>query len=334
MPFTLTTTTLAIVVGVFVLVAVLLAFGLSRLKTSGRDQNADGPAVSGEQDNVDEITQRLPPSVRSTVQGASSATLRAAARTDRGRVRPSNEDDTLILDLKDDSGIVRTALYAVADGVGGKEKGEVASHTAIEATIRALQAHPFFENEAYLQSDFDDDSVVEIVRSAVMSANREVYGVRVDQNSDMGTTLVLALVMQGKAFVANVGDSRAYLVRDDQIQKLTEDHSLVERMVASGQITSAEARLHPRRNVILRSLGTDPQVEVDLYVEALQAGDRLLLCSDGLSGMLPDEALAQISGRERDVDRACRALVRAANDAGGMDNISVVLAEVVDSPDS
>lgn len=334
MPFTLTTSTLVIVVGVFLIAAVLLAFGLSRLKATDRRQYANDQSAGRKQDNGDEITQRLPPSVRPEIKGASGAILRAAARTDRGRVRPVNEDDTLILDLKDDAGVVRTALYAVADGVGGKEKGEVASHTAIEATIRALQAHPFFEDEGYLRSDIDDDSVVEIVRSAVMSANREVYGARVEQNSDMGTTLVLALVMQGKAFVANVGDSRAYLVRDHQIQKLTEDHSLVERMVASGQITSAEARLHPRRNVILRSLGTDPQVEVDLYVEPLQVGDRLLLCSDGLSGMLPDEALAQVSDRERDLDQACRALVRAANEAGGTDNISVVIVEVIDPSES
>ncbi|MBA2363934.1 MAG: Stp1/IreP family PP2C-type Ser/Thr phosphatase [Chloroflexia bacterium] len=334
MPFTLSTWTLAIVVGAVLATAVLLALALSRLKASGAEQDAGSPVDGGEQSNGDEITQRLPPSVRPDVQGAAGATLRAAARTDRGRVRDINEDDTLILDLKDDSGIVRTALYAVADGVGGKEKGEVASHTAIEATIRALQAHPFFENEAYLRSDFDDADVVEIVRGAVMTANREVYSTKVEQSSDMGTTLVLALVLHGKAFVANVGDSRAYLVRDNRAQKLTEDHSLVERMVASGQITSAEARLHPRRNVILRTLGSDPQVEVDLYVEPLQTGDRLLLCSDGLSSMLPDEALAQIADRERDVDRACRALVRAANEAGGTDNISVVLAEVMGSVDS
>lgn len=280
----------------------------------------------------EEITQPLP--VVSPVDhvGSGSAGLRAAARTDPGRMRGSNEDDTLLAELEDDQGTARVGVYAVADGMGGHEKGEVASRLAVKAVLDALQSHPFFKEGAHLADQVADDAVLDVLRAAVAAANRAVYRHKVEQNTDMGTTIVLVLATSSAAYVANVGDSRAYLIRDGQIRQVTEDHSLVERMVASGQITEAEARLHPQRNVITRSLGADPTVEADLFVERLRPGDRVLLCSDGLSGMLSDAAIAQIASSEPDLDRACRLLVRAANDAGGKDNISVVLAELLPSP--
>lgn len=257
--------------------------------------------------------------------------VRAAVRTDPGRVREMNEDATVSAGLPDESGQVRTGLYAVADGIGGHDDGEVASRTAIEATMAALEDEPLFHRPETARQAAGDDEVLEALRTAVLSANRAVYGKKVDLRSNMGTTLVLALVMRGRAYVANVGDSRAYLIRDGAMKQLTEDHSLVERMLASGQITEAEARRHPQRNLVFRSLGSGTDVEVDLFVERLQPGDRLLLCSDGLSDMLPDETLGHLASDERDLDRACRRLIEAANEAGGRDNISVVIAEVLPS---
>lgn len=330
MPFPLTTTTLAIALAVSVALAAALAVLIVRLRQPGRGRYvAEVSMSSGGRGGREEITQPLPAAVRPRPQPSPSAvSLRAAQRTDRGRVRDHNEDDTLIMDLKDETGEVRTALYAVADGIGGYEMGEVASRTAIGAIIQALRTDPFFAKGDYLRGEPGDEVVLDVLRNAVQVANREVYSVRMEQRNDMGTTLVLALVLNARAYVANVGDSRAYLLRDERIRQITEDHSLVERMVASGQITRAEARIHPQRNLIFRSLGTEPHVEVDLFVESLHPGDRLLLCSDGLTDMLPDDRLIHIGSGEPNLDHACRLLIRAANEAGGTDNISVVLAEV------
>jgi len=298
-----------------------------------RNNPSRSPGISftRREDAHDEITQPLPVTIRPRANTSSVVGFRAAARTDKGRVRSINEDDTLLAELTDDAGSVHTGLYAVADGVGGQDKGEVASKTAIEATIAALQAHPFFAEGLYRDDEIADDTVLDVLRDSVAGANRAVYSVKVEQRSDLATTLVLALVLRGKAYIANVGDSRAYLLRDDRFRQITEDHTAVERMVAMGQITVAEARQHPQRNVIFRSLGTYPQIEVDLFVEELEPGDRLLLCSDGLTGMIPDEALMHIARNEADLDKACRMMVRAANEAGGTDNISVVLAEVLET---
>ncbi len=330
--FPLTTTAIAIIVAIGALLALAMLYAVTRLRSARHRQYAGSVSRGSSEPNArEEITQPLPATIRPQVQIAPTASLRSAQRSDRGRVRATsaNEDDTLILELKDEEGQVRTALYAVADGMGGHEKGEIASRTATRSVEQALRTDPFFRSTGYPDGEYTDQDVVEVLRRAVMVSNREVYGLRMDQQTNMGTTLVLALVIRSKAYVANVGDSRAYLLRDGGIEQITEDHSLVERMVASGQITEAEARLHPQRNLVFRSLGTEPNVEVDLFVEPLQAGDRILLCSDGLTNMLPDERVAYIVNREPDLDTACRALVRAANEAGGKDNISVVLAEII-----
>lgn len=309
--------------------AFLLALAFSWSRRSKRDRRVlETPQVQRRQPPRDEITQPLPAMNRPQAPSVNGASIRAAARSDKGQVRSINEDDTLMAPMVDENGQVRMGVYAVADGMGGHEQGEVASQMAIEATNDTLGSHPFFQEGMYLRDDTNDESVLDVLREAVTAANRAVYGLKVERNTDMGTTLVLSLVMRSKAYVANVGDSRAYLIREGSIRQLTEDHSLVERMVASGQITEAEARLHPQRNLIFRALGTDPQVEVDLFVEQLQVGDRILLCSDGLTGMVPDEALAHIASTERDIDMACRQMIRKANDAGGKDNISVVLVEI------
>ena len=236
--------------------------------------------------------------------------LLVGERTDKGRVREGNEDDRLI-----DKAM---GVYAVADGMGGHQAGEVASQTAIEA-VRAAVGNGTPIRDAITQANA---AVLE--RSA---GNERLRG--------MGTTMTAAtLAAGGTLLIGHVGDSRAYLVRDGELSQITEDHSLVEEMVRGGQLTPEQAEVHPQRSTITRALGIEPAVEVDLYPVELQESDRVLLCSDGLTGMVRTEEIAAILEREPDPQKAANELVDAANKAGGEDNITVVILDVVadDSP--
>ena len=236
--------------------------------------------------------------------------LVAAGVTDVGRVRDGNEDDFL-----DQSN--RLGLVAVADGMGGHRAGEVASATALEA-LRAAVASG------------------EPLRDAIEGANDAVLEKSVSDQEfhGMGTTLTAGMLgSDGHLVVGHVGDSRAYLVRDGELSQITDDHSLVEEMVRSGELTPEQAEVHPRRSVITRALGIDPQVEVDEYPIELQPGDRILFCSDGLTTMVRPDEIASILGREPDLRRAAQLLVDAANAAGGEDNITAVIIEAVEVSD-
>jgi PPM family protein phosphatase len=236
--------------------------------------------------------------------------LVAAGVTDVGRVRDGNEDDFL-----DQSN--RLGLVAVADGMGGHRAGEVASATALEA-LRAAVASG------------------EPLRDAIEGANDAVLEKSVSDQEfhGMGTTLTAGMLgSDGHLVVGHVGDSRAYLVRDGELSQITDDHSLVEEMVRNGELTPEQAEVHPRRSVITRALGIDPQVEVDEYPIELQPGDRILFCSDGLTTMVRPDEIASILGREPDLRRAAQLLVDAANAAGGEDNITAVIIEAVEVSD-
>jgi protein phosphatase len=231
----------------------------------------------------------------------------AAGVTDVGRVRDGNEDD--FIDQVD-----RLGLVAVADGMGGHRAGEVASATALEA-LRAAVANGQSLRDAI---EGANDAVLEKSES-----DRELHG--------MGTTLTAGMLgSDGQLVVGHVGDSRAYLARDGELTQITNDHSLVEEMVRGGELTPEQAEVHPRRSIITRALGIDPQVEVDEYPIALQAGDRILLCSDGLTTMVRPGDIASILNREHDPNRAAQLLVDAANEAGGEDNITAVIIEAVE----
>jgi protein phosphatase len=233
-----------------------------------------------------------------------------ASATDTGRAREINEDSLLI-----ESG---TNLFAVADGMGGHAAGEVASRIAVE-TLKAR-----FEPSV--------DGIV----AAIKAANREVLARANEEPSwrGMGTTLsVVALVPTDdgeEVLVANVGDSRVYRVHDGDLEQLSEDHSLVQDFVREGRISAAEARVHPNRNVVTRTIGNDPDVDVDWWMLDPAAGDRYLICSDGLSDELEDAQIARVLLTTRDPNEAARALVSQANQAGGRDNITVVIVDVVD----
>ena len=229
--------------------------------------------------------------------------IEVGSATDIGRVRERNEDSIL----------VDPPLYVVADGMGGHRGGQVASQIALE-TMEELSTE-------------SRSSLAEHVRRA----NRAVWdrSVEDEQLSGMGTTLTAARIEGASALIAHVGDSRAYLLREGELRQLTTDHTLVARMVKSGEITEAEADVHPHKNVLTRALGTDEQVEVDEDTIALTDGDRLLLCSDGLTGMVTEDQIQAILENSEQPQQAADRLVKAANRAGGIDNISVVLIDAI-----
>jgi protein phosphatase len=255
--------------------------------------------------------------------------FRIAARTDQGRVRKNNQDSVYAGTIKLHGSTARLAL--VADGMGGAKAGEQASRIASEVTQAQLR------RDADGQSPPDDSAWQDLLRKAAREANRRVYEEsRADaERKGMGTTLTIALIVDERLHVASVGDSRAYLLNADGVTEdgatttqLTSDHSLVARLVDIGQITPEQARTHPQRNLLYRSIGTDPSVEVDTLSEQLKPGDVVLLCSDGLVNHVRDEEIAQIALEQPNADRACEQLVALANERGGRDNISVVIVRV------
>jgi protein phosphatase len=225
--------------------------------------------------------------------------------TDTGRVRDGNEDSYL----------VEPPLYAVADGMGGARGGEVASQLALE-TVEEL----FREGKGSLSDQVREANRVVYQRS---EADRKVAG--------MGTTLTAAVIEGERVRLAHVGDSRAYLLRAGSFRQLTEDHTLINRMLKAGEISSAEAEVHPHRNVLSRVLGTESDVAVDEERVGLLDGDRLVLCSDGLTSMVSESQIAAILDATAPPQEAADRLVRAANRAGGVDNITVVVLDVHDS---
>jgi PPM family protein phosphatase len=231
--------------------------------------------------------------------------IRVGAVSDVGRVRGNNED----------SYVVRPPLYAVADGMGGVQAGEVASALALD-TLEQIQAGD------------GRGALAEWVRLA----NHAVYE-RSQQDqavSGMGTTLTAILVQGDRFRLAHVGDTRAYLLRNGAFRQLTEDHSLVHRMVMEGTLTEAQAAVHPDRNILTRALGIKDDVSVDETMVAVQNGDRIMLCSDGLHGMVPEDAMQQILMSSADPQQAAQRLVDAANAAGGVDNITAVVLDIDD----
>jgi PPM family protein phosphatase len=232
----------------------------------------------------------------------------ARGRSDVGRVRSGNEDALFL----------GTTLFAVADGMGGHRGGEVASATAL-APLAALDGRRFH----------DPDEALDALSDAVVRANADVAR-RSHEDPElegMGTTLTAVMVDGRDAFLVHVGDSRAYLARGDRFVQLTEDHTLVQALIDQGRITRDDVATHPHRSVITRAVGVASAVEVDALRLTLRDGDRIVLCSDGLSGVVDDEAIARVV-RAEDPATAVEELVDAANDAGGPDNVTVVVVAI------
>ncbi len=240
--------------------------------------------------------------------------MKAAAATDRGRVRPANED-RVFADPK-------AGVLMVADGMGGHAAGEVASELAVRTISGILTGAPR-RAPALAQPP-------EILREAIQRANAAIRARASEDLSlhGMGTTVAVVLADEARLWLAHVGDSRIYLVRAGEIHRLTQDHSLVAQLVKAGQITAAEARRHHLRNVITRSLGFETTVEAETQSLEWMPGDYLLLCSDGLTGMLEDTEIARaVTDGGPDLPAICRELIALANERGGTDNISVVVAQ-------
>jgi protein phosphatase len=253
--------------------------------------------------------------------------FRLGRRTHVGMVRNLNEDSLFTLELNriQQSASQPLGIFVIADGMGGHTAGEIASGTIVN-TIAKKAAQDLVLCHLLLDEARDCQKWLQ---ETVEAANAQVYELRISSDTDMGSTLVAAVVEGNLAYIAHVGDSRAYLINTRGIQRLTLDHSLVERLIATNQISREEARFHPQRNVIYRTVGDKPEIEVDVSTVLLSAGDHLLLCSDGLSGMLDDQAIQRNVIEAATPQAACDALVEAANAAGGEDNISVIIVQVV-----
>src|SRR3954454_1184834 len=238
----------------------------------------------------------------------SLAIVEKASLTDVGRQRQGNEDNYL----------EQSPLFAVADGMGGARAGEVASKMAVD---KLGESGPF------------DGSPEKHLAEVTREANRQIYEMAQSDSAlaGMGTTLTAALVTGREVVIGHVGDSRVYRYRDGELERLTQDHSLVEEFVRQGKLTPEEAETHPQRSIITRALGPEPDVDVETYTHAGRDGDVYLLCSDGLTGMVPEPRIAEILRESPSLDQAAHKLIDAANENGGKDNITAVLFRLADS---
>jgi protein phosphatase len=251
---------------------------------------------------------------------ASSLTL--GSLTHVGMKRSSNEDSHCAL-VGPNAPPGSDALLAVADGMGGHAAGEVASAMAIQGIRSRLSRDGLGEASQLGALDYE-----RLMKQVVQDLNSEVReGAQQPATMGMGTTLTTALILGPLVIIAHVGDSRAYLFRKGKMQQLSQDHSWVAEEVARGAITESQAREHPRRNILTRALGVAADVEVDTSAHELEEGDVLLLCSDGLHGLVGDEEIARTS-TAFDPQEACEVLVQRANDLGGNDNVTVVIVRI------
>ena len=245
------------------------------------------------------------------------AAIKFGAKTDLGRVRDNNEDKFDFFE-PEDAAVLATkgSFYAVADGMGGHSAGQIACELALKTVMESYYASPNAEIEASL-------------RRAVEAANGLIYDTAqaIPDRQGMGTTLTAAVVREDRVTLAQVGDSRAYLLRGGVLTQLTEDHSWVAEQVRLGTMTLAEAQISPFRNIITRSIGTAATVEADVFTHEILVGDTFLLCSDGLTGHLEPEDLQAVLQRHGP-SVAALALVEAANERGGRDNITALILSV------
>ena len=270
-----------------------------------------------------------------TVQRTSNArvVVHVYGRTDVGRSREHNEDAFLIADLTTDHAALddrleehvvgeRGTLFMVADGMGGAAAGEIASAMAVETVLEEIRSR-------WLANDRrDPESFAAALKIATDVANTRIHRMATEQPEyrGMGTTATIAGLLGDTLYLAQVGDSRAYIVRDGRARQITKDQSLMQRLIDAGEITEEEAEQSERRNIILQALGPDPRVKVDLTQQSIRRGDTLIVCSDGLSGLVRREEFAQLARDHTDLPALCSALIDLANARGGPDNITVVAA--------
>jgi serine/threonine protein phosphatase PrpC len=248
--------------------------------------------------------------------------LAVAAKTDVGLRRERNQDNTTHYVPADERELAeKGALFVVCDGMGGHAAGEVAAEMGVETIRREYFAHP-------------PADIISSIADAIKAANEGIYTYARShpEMSGMGTTCVTLVVQGGRAYVVNIGDSRAYILRNSVMRQVTQDHSWVAEQVRAGVLTEEQARSHAHRNVITRSLGTQPTVTADLFIETLAEGDRMLLCSDGLHGYVEEAEIERELLRHDEPDEGVNALIAMANDNGGPDNITAVVVHLLELP--
>lgn len=246
--------------------------------------------------------------------------IRAAGISHPGKARENNEDGYLIWQ----EGTL--SLFAVADGMGGHAAGEVASTLALETVKQHLQAQ-----RLALQEKVEEGSTIRsLLVETMLAANSKILLVGDNKTAcvGMGTTLTLLLTVAGQAWVGHIGDSRAYLLRDGRLERLTEDHTLVSQLLRSGQISEEEKKNHPQRHILTQALGTDQEPLVDIQKYLLQSGDLFLLCTDGLYGLVDEEELLRMVQVNDPPEEILDRLVLLANERGGTDNITAILGIV------
>ena len=262
-----------------------------------------------------------------------SITVHVYGRSDVGRTREHNEDAFVIVDLSNGNATMpeqsrredlgpKGSLFMVADGMGGAAAGEIASAMAVEIVLGELRTN-WMSAEAS-----DTEAFVRAIRQATKTANEQInsYAAHHPEYRGMGTTATLAGLLGDTLYLAQVGDSRAYLVRHGVARQITKDQSLMQKLIEAGEMTEEEAQHSERRNIILQALGPEPVVNVDLTHQTVRRGDTLVLCSDGLSGQVTKDEIAAVVAEEPDLVKACDRLIDLANEAGGPDNITVIIA--------
>jgi protein phosphatase len=260
-------------------------------------------------------------------------TVHVFGRTDVGRTREHNEDAFVVVDLtRDDASLQpsvrkhrvghKGSLFMVADGMGGAAAGEIASQMATEIVLKELR-----ENWLTL-AEPTAEAFARCLKRAAQTANQLIhsYATSHQEYRGMGTTATIAGLLGDTLYIAQVGDSRGYLVRDGVAKQITKDQSLMQKLIEAGELTEEEAAQSERRNIILQALGPEPVIKVDLTFQKLRRDDILVLCSDGLSGQVSKDDFARVIAEEKDLVQACRKLIDLANDAGGPDNIKVIIA--------
>jgi protein phosphatase len=268
-----------------------------------------------------------------TQPGHNEIIVHVFGRTDVGRTREHNEDAFVVVDLTTNDASLQPSvrqhrlgpkgtLFMVADGMGGAAAGEIASQMATEIVLKEFREHwlPL--------QDLTTDAFARVLKRAVQNANQQIHGYASSHQEfrGMGTTATIAGLLADTLYLAQVGDSRGYLVRDGVAKQITKDQSLMQKLIEAGELTEEEAAQSERRNIILQALGPEPAIKVDLTHQKLRRGDILVLCSDGLSGQVAKDEIARVVTEEKDLVQACRRLIDMANNAGGPDNITVIIS--------
>jgi protein phosphatase len=238
-------------------------------------------------------------------------------------MRDHNEDTTLVIMAAQDGDDMRPSfgLFVLADGMGGHRAGEIASSLAVRMAAYHIAQHAYLPSLMDREHDASQPALTEILVNAIQAANDAVSN-RVPGG---GTTLTCALVLGTHAYIGHVGDSRAYVLTEEGLEQVTRDHSVVDRLIESGQLTREEAAVHPQKNVLYQAVGQSGPLKVDTHVRKIPPGDHLLLCSDGLWDMVGEAAIVDLIKGAPSLQRACENLVAAANEAGGRDNTTAIL---------